>query len=180
MVLLFALTVFAAGCSQQGNESNSPPQTPTTSGSTADSGGTTVNPAGGMQSTLDQKLAECQKFSVKTETESCISVAAETEKNGQACSGIETVNVRDDCYGNVAGILKDQELCGRIVTDTIRNACYGNIAVELLDPGVCEKIENALAAKDQCYYEIANAKNDKALCEKIYGDYLKKKCQTGA
>jgi len=176
--LFVLLLVFAAGCGQQASQENKAAQASNDAGT---AGGSIFGTGTGTGTqTLDSALADCKALGTKTETESCISSLAEREKSGAVCAEIETVNVKDKCYGNVANTLADKNLCGSIVTETIRNACYSNVAVASGDAATCELIENASQAKDQCYYELAKSKNDKALCEKIYGSYLKKKCQTGA
>ncbi len=98
------------------------------------------------------------------------------------CNEMERINMREDCYLNLALKERDPSICGKIEREQPRDRCYVEMVFlneEEKDESICDKINNQYA-KDLCYYDLmyslAYEKDCFYLCDKIESILEKERC----
>lgn len=119
----------------------------------------------------------------------------------RACSYIETLSIRDECFLDLATFFDDISICKNISVQEQKDICYGMIITnnyEKYDPSICENIldvsdkgctesfgchyeyrgcyQGCFFRRDHCYNRMAEIKNDSTLCSQINESYTKDGC----
>lgn len=84
-----------------------------------------------------------------------------------ACNNIEDINLREECYIDVAKESLDETICDNIESNRTRSFCYKESAVSKGDIKVCDKIIDDSFWWNTCYIEVAKKTLDPHPCYQV-------------
>jgi hypothetical protein len=92
------------------------------------------------------------------------------EKETGKCASIKNINVKNQCWANLAKETKDENYCKKISADfpEVRGDCYTELAILKDDSLICEKIISGSLHKSCLEYFEGNNEKDETANWKVY------------